>query len=84
MNQKELLTAVAATAEITQVAAKKTLDAFFSVVQNLKDGESLCLRGFGTFKKATVSARTVTPPGTGKPMKIPAHIKLKFKVSKAK
>ena len=46
-----------------------------------KDGDRLVLRGFGTFKRKQVAARTARNPQTGDEIQIPERSVLRFKAS---
>ena len=45
-------------------------------------GENVVIRGFGTFKRTTRSARTARNPMTGDPIQVPEKSVLLFKASK--
>lgn len=49
----------------------------------LRAGESVIIRGFGTFRAASVPAREHRNPKTGEKITKPAHRTVRFKVSKA-
>lgn len=52
------------------------------VISNaLKNGDSVKLKNFGVFQIVTRASRTVTPPGTGKPITVPERKTIKFRVS---
>ena len=59
---------------------KEALDLVKRETEN--DGDSLVLKGFGTFKRKSVAARTARNPQTGDPVQVPARSVLKFKSSK--
>ena len=59
MNKSELISAMAAEAQMSKADAKKALDAFISSVTNaMKAGDKVALVGFGTF---SVSERAAEP-----------------------
>lgn len=63
MNKTELIAAVAEKAEISKVAAAKTVDAVMETIkETLKDGDSVTLIGFGTFSVRDRAARVGRDP----------------------
>ena len=74
MNRKDLVSALAEKAGVSQTDADKVLDAFqdtvFSVVA--KKDEKLTLPGFLTFEQGERSARTGRNPQTGETIQIAA------------
>ena len=84
MNKTELIAAIAEQAEISKKDAEKALKAFVDVVtEQLKEGETVQLGGFGTFEVSERAAREGRNPQTGKTMKIAACKAPKFKAGKA-
>ena len=84
MNKNELITAMAAKAEMSKKDAEKALRAFEDVViAELVGGGKVQLVGFGTFDVAERAAREGRNPQTGAPMPIPASKAPRFKVGKA-
>lgn len=80
MNKAELISAIAAKAEITKVDAKKALDAFIDVTaDSLKNGDRLTLVGFGSFSVTGRVARNGRNPRTGLKIKIAAKKVVRFK-----
>ena len=80
MNKTELVMAVAAKAELTQVQAKAAVDAVVaSVKEALVKGEAVQLIGFGTFSVTEKPAREGVNPATGAKIKIAAKKVAKFK-----
>ena len=67
MNKSELISAMAAEAQMSKADAKKALDAFISSV------------GFGTFSVSERAARTGINPSTKAAITIPAKKVAKFK-----
>lgn len=64
---------------------KQTLKAAIQIVEREtgSDGSNLILRGFGTFKRIAVAARTARNPQTGAPVEVPARSVLRFTASKS-
>lgn len=84
MNKIELINALASSAEISKVDARKALEAFIDIVGNiLSEGEKLSLPGFGSFEVIERKERTGRNPRTGEEMTIPASKMAKFKVGKS-
>jgi DNA-binding protein HU-beta len=74
--------AVAAQTGMTQAAAREAIDAVIDTISSLAAGETVSLRGFGTFKTKQYAAREGRNPQTGEAIKIKAKSKLTFKASK--
>lgn len=71
MNKSELISSIAAKAEVTKADAEKTLAAVIETIQeSLVKGEDVALIGFGTFTVKTRAARTGRNPQTGKTIEI--------------
>ena len=84
MTKTELIKAIAAKAEITNVAAGKALDAVIaSITDALKAGDKVALVGFGTFDIKNVPAKEGINPATKAKIKIAASKKPVLKFSKA-
>ncbi|MBP6364504.1 MAG: HU family DNA-binding protein [Bacteroidales bacterium] len=80
MNKADLISAIAAKAELTKVDAKKALDAFIEVSgEAMKKGERITLVGFGTFSVNERNARNGRNPRTGAKIKIAAKKVVRFK-----
>ncbi|PKP42966.1 MAG: DNA-binding protein [Bacteroidetes bacterium HGW-Bacteroidetes-10] len=80
MNKADLISAIAAKADLTKVDAKKALDAFIEVSgEAMKNGERLTLVGFGTFSVNARNARNGRNPRTGAKIKIAAKKVVRFK-----
>ena len=80
MNKSELISAMAAEAQMSKADAKKALDAFISSVTNaMKAGDKVALVGFGTFSVSERAARTGINPSTQEAITIPAKKVAKFK-----
>lgn len=79
MNKSELVQALAAATETSQVAASKNLDAFVRIVtEELARGGEVAIAGFGSFKKAERAERPGRNPQTGEPMTIAASTSVRF------
>jgi len=84
MTKTELVKAIAAKAEISNVQAGKALDAFIEAVTGaIKGGDKVSLVGFGTFELKAVPAKEGINPATGAKIKIAASKKPVLKFGKA-
>lgn len=84
MNKTDLISAMAAKAELTKKDTEKVLRAFEDVVtEELANGGRVQLVGFGTFDVAERAAREGRNPQTGEVMPIPASKAPRFKAGKA-
>ncbi len=73
MNKTDLITAVAAKANLTKKDAEAAVNAFTATVaEALKNGEKVQLIGFGTFEVRERGARTGRNPQTGATIEIAA------------
>lgn len=84
MNKAELVNFVAKNSDLTkakaELAVKTTVDA---ITEELQNGGSVTLIGFGTFSINARKERTCKNPQTGQPMVVPAKKVAKFKPGKA-
>ncbi len=84
MNKAELVGEVAAKSGLTKKDVEKTVNAFFSMVEEaLKEGDKVQLIGFGTFEVRERQARKGRNPQTGEEINIPATKIPAFKAGKA-
>lgn len=75
---------IAATANISEGAAARTLDALQAVIAtSLRKGGAVSLNGFGSFHAGRRAARNGRNPRTGEAILIPAATVPRFKASKA-
>ena len=80
MNKSDLISAMAAEAQMSKADAKKALDAFITSVTNaMKAGDKVSLVGFGTFSVSERAERTGINPSTKATITIPAKKVAKFK-----
>lgn len=83
LTKKILSQKVAEKAEVSLGSTEKILDAAFDVIKSeLKAGNSIEIREFGTYKVKHCAAKIGRNIGTGQPIQIPAKDKLTFKFSK--
>ncbi|AEI80170.1 HU family DNA-binding protein [Cupriavidus taiwanensis] len=79
MNKGELVSAIAAEAELSNAAAERALNAALdSIKKAVAKGDSVTLVGFGSFSAGKRAARTGRNPRTGETIKIPAAKTVKF------
>lgn len=84
MNKTELIDAIAAGAELSKKDAKAALEATLNAIsESLKNGDTVQLIGFGTFKVNERNARTGRNPHTGEEIKIAASKVPAFVAGKA-
>ena len=69
---------------VTKKDCALVVDAFMNAVKRaLANGETMELRGFGTFKVRKRKSRMARNPRTGEPVKVPARMVPVFKPSKS-
>ncbi|WP_182101766.1 HU family DNA-binding protein [Niallia taxi] len=84
MNKTDLINAVAETSELSKKDAGKAVDAVFdSILNALKNGDSVQLIGFGNFDVRERAARKGRNPQTGEEIEISASRVPGFKPGKA-
>lgn len=82
MNQKELILAISAKADLTQSAATKFLKALGEVTaEALAQGKTITLQNVGTLSASQRTERVGRNPSTGESITIPAKRLPKFKAS---
>ena len=83
MNKAELVDRVAATVQLPQYQADAAVTIFLQCIMDaLRAGEHVELRGFGSFRLRHRRARTGRNPRTGDPVQIPARKVPWFKAGK--
>lgn len=83
MNQKELILTIAKRFFLTQVESRDIIKFILSeITEDLKKGEKISLRNFGSFIKKKHKARKVRHPKTGRIITIPERITIDFNPSK--
>lgn len=84
MNKKELTTQVAKQTGLTVANAAKCVDSVFQTIkENVVEGDSVTLQGFGSFSVSHRAARQGVNPATKTRMNIPARKVMKFAASKS-
>ena len=84
MNKADLINHVAASADLSKVAASEAVEAVLGGITGaLKNDDTVSLVGFGTFSVAARAARTARNPRTGEPIEVGPSKAPKFKAGKA-
>lgn len=84
MNQNDLTRAIAKRFFLTQVESGEIINFILSrITEDLKKGERVYLRGFGSFLKEKRSSKKVRHPETGEIITIPERTAVDFNPSKA-
>lgn len=84
MNKAELISAVAAAAEVSKKDAEAVVSATLDTITDaLKAGEKVQLVGFGSFEVKKRAARIGRNPKTKESIEIPASVVPVFKAGKA-
>lgn len=84
MNQGELTIAISKRFFLTQTEAGEIIKFILAeLTRDLKKGERVSLRGFGSFIKEKRSSRKVRHPKTGKIITIPERITVDFNPSQS-
>ncbi|WP_368181580.1 HU family DNA-binding protein [Aeromonas sp. R7-5] len=84
MNKSELIMKVAEDADISKANAEAAVNALIaSITTELKEGGSVSLTGFGTFRVRARAARSGRNPQTGEPIEVAAANIPGFKAGKS-
>ncbi len=84
MNQGELTLAISKRFFLTQSGSQEIIKFILSeITGDLKKGERILLRDFGSFAKKKRSSKKVRHPKTGKIIIIPARLTIDFNPSKS-
>ncbi|AOJ79206.1 DNA-binding protein (plasmid) [Burkholderia savannae] len=79
MNRQDLIDLIAQDTEDSKAATERFLDSMIRHIQSaVVAGDKVRLKGFGTFEKAIVTARTGRNPRTGEAVAIPQFHRAKF------
>ena len=83
MNKAELIEAVAARSGLGKAEAGNAVESVFEIIGNqLRQGDSVSVVGFGQFSVSNRAARTGRNPRTGEEISIAASRAPKFKAGK--
>lgn len=84
MNKKELVSAIAAKADLSVKDAEAFLAAYADVIADaIKSGDKVAIAGFGTYELKAKAARTGINPATKETITIPASKAPALKFGKA-
>lgn len=83
MTKADLVDMVAAGTGLTKLETEAVIEGFFtSVIESLKQGKGIEIRGFGTFKVKKKAGRFARNPKSGEKVFVPEHFVPVFKFSK--
>ena len=83
MTKAELVDEVASVVQLTKKQAETIVNIVFdSIVDSLRNGQKIELRGFGSFRLRNRKSRTGRNPKTGEQVSVPARRGVRFKASK--
>ncbi len=83
MTKADIVDVIASATGLTKVETEAVVDGFISTVINaLKDGKNIEIRGFGSFKVKKRKGRIARNPRTGEQVMVDEHFVPLFKVSK--
>ncbi len=83
MTKADIVDVIASATGLTKVETEAVVDGFISTVINtLKEGRNIEIRGFGSFKVKKRKGRIARNPRTGEQVKVDEHFVPLFKVSK--
>ena len=83
MTKADIVDVIASATGLTKVETEAVVDGFISTVINtLKEGKNIEIRGFGSFKVKKRKGRIARNPRTGEQVRVDEHFVPLFKVSK--
>ncbi|MDI6802248.1 MAG: HU family DNA-binding protein [Bacteroidota bacterium] len=83
MTKADIVDVIASATGLTKVETEAVVDGFISTVINaLKEGKNIEIRGFGSFKVKKRKGRMARNPRTGAQVQVDEHFVPLFKVSK--
>ena len=83
MTKADIVDVIASATGLTKVETEAVVDGFISTVINaLKEGKNIEIRGFGSFKVKKRKGRVARNPRTGDQVMVAEHYVPLFKVSK--
>lgn len=83
MTKSEIIDIVAQGTGLTKVETSAVVDGFLATINYaLATGDSVTLRGFGSFRVVERKGRVGVNPKTGKEMRVPPHKSPVFRASK--
>jgi DNA-binding protein HU-beta len=83
LTKADIVDVIASATGLTKVETEAVVDGFIStVINSLKDGKNIEIRGFGSFKVKKRRGRMARNPRTGEQVRVEEHYVPLFKVSK--
>jgi DNA-binding protein HU-beta len=83
MTKADLVDIVSDGTGLTKIETEAVIEGFFtSIMESMKSGKGIEIRGFGTFKVKKKNARFARNPKTGEKVHVPEHYVPVFKFSK--
>jgi DNA-binding protein HU-beta len=83
LTKADIVDAIATAIGLTKVETEAVVDGFLStVIDAMKSGKNIEIRGFGTFKVKKRKGKLARNPRTGEQVAVPDHFVPVFKVSK--
>lgn len=83
MTKADIVDKVAAGTGLTKLETEAIIEGFFkTVIESLKNGKGIEIRGFGSYKVKKKNARQARNPKTGEQVFVPEHYVPTFKFSR--
>jgi DNA-binding protein HU-beta len=83
MTKADIVDRVAAGTGLTKLETEAIIEGFFkTVIEALKEGKGIEIRGFGSYRVKKKNSRQARNPKTGEQVYVPAHFVPTFKFSK--
>jgi DNA-binding protein HU-beta len=83
MTKADIVDKVALGTGLTKLETEAIIEGFFkTVIESLKEGKGIEIRGFGSYKVKKKNARQARNPKTGEQVQVPEHFVPTFKFSK--
>jgi DNA-binding protein HU-beta len=83
MTKADIVDKVAIGTGLTKLETEAIIEGFFkTVIEALKEGNGIEIRGFGSYKVKKKNARQARNPKTGEQVQVPEHFVPTFKFSK--
>jgi DNA-binding protein HU-beta len=83
MTKADIVDRVAAGTGLTKLETEAIIEGFFkTVIESLKDGRGIEIRGFGSYRVKKKNARQARNPKTGQQVFVPEHYVPTFKFSR--
>ena len=83
MTKADIVDKVALGTGLTKLETEAIIEGFFkTVIESLKEGKGIEIRGFGSYKVKKKNARNARNPKTGEKVQVPEHFVPTFKFSK--